>query len=88
MILSRVAKNAGSGMQRLVDRLFYTKIGAIVVSGIFGMALALMFQRVCKDRKCIVIQSPPTKEVTDYVYQVGKDVDSCYMYAPRVVKCA
>lgn len=85
MIFAR-GKNSGAGIQRLVDRLFYTPIGAMVVSGLFGMALALMFQRVCKGGNCIRVQAPPMNEVRNYVYQMGED--ECYVYKPRVVKCA
>jgi hypothetical protein len=85
MFFSKRGKS-GAGVQRLVDRLFYTSIGSIVVSGIFGLALALMFQRVCKDKRCIVVQTPPLKEIHDFVYEVGKN--ECYQYLPRIVKCA
>ena len=78
--------NGPSAVERLVERLFYTQYGAIIVSGLFGMALAMMFQRVCKDKKCIVIQAPPHKELQDYVYRM-KDSE-CYKYTPKVVRCA
>jgi hypothetical protein len=74
----------GVKLERIVDRLFYTHIGSIAVSAIFGVALAIMFQRVCKDRKCIVIQAPPMKEIAEHYYKVG---DDCYKYTPSVVKC-
>lgn len=86
MIFGRATSGrSGSAVQRLVDRLFYTRVGAIVVSGLFGMALAMMFQRVCKDQRCIVVQSPPMKEINDFIYQINQN--SCYKYTPRVVKC-
>lgn len=75
-----------SSVERLVERLFYTPYGAIIVSGLFGMALAMMFQRVCKDNKCIVIQAPPQKEIRDYIYQLKND--ECFKYTPKVVRCA
>lgn len=85
MIFSR-GKNSGAAIQRLVDRLFYTPIGAMVVSGLFGMALALMFQRACAGDKCIQSKAPSLKELQDYIYQIHED--ECYLYKPRVVRCA
>lgn len=75
-----------SAVERLVNRLFYSSYGAIIVSGLFGMALAMMFQRVCKDSKCIVIQAPPQKEIRDYVFKLSDG--ECYKYTPKVVRCA
>lgn len=78
--------NGPSGVERLVERLFYTPYGAIIVSGLFGMALAMMFQRVCKDNKCIVIQAPPQAEMQNYVFKLHDG--ECYKYTPKVVRCA
>lgn len=86
MIFSRVRNAAGDSFRRIVDRLFYTSMGAYVVSAIFGLALAFMFQRVCADKSCIVVKPPPMKEIDDYVYKINDT--SCYKYTPRVVKCA
>lgn len=86
MIFMRGKTNGESPLQRLVDRLFYTPIGAMIVSGLFGMALAFMFQRVCKDKRCVIVQSPPLKDINEFVYRV-KDGE-CYKYTSRVVKCA
>lgn len=55
-----------------------------MVSALFGLAFAFLFQRVCKDRKCVVIQAPPAVEVENTVYELE---DSCYIYTPKVVKC-
>ena len=32
-----------------VDKLLYTPFGQILTSAIFGLAIALLFKRVCKD---------------------------------------
>ena len=68
----------------IVQRLLYTNIGQIVISILFGLALAFMFQRVCKENKCVVIEPPPMDELKKYVYRIGND---CYKYVPRVVEC-
>lgn len=71
---------------RVVDRMFYTKIGSTAVSIVFGLALAIMFQRVCKDRKCIIYHSPPMKDIDGTVYMVKPG--ECYTYTTSVVPCA
>ena len=43
-----------------------------------------MFQRVCKDKKCIVIKAPDMKDMTSNTYKFeGK----CYKYNTISVSC-
>ncbi len=78
-------KKSSHGIHRVIQRLYYTDIGRIMVSALFGAALAMLFQRVCKDRSCIVIQAPPMKEVVGSIF---KNHNTCYEYEPRVVPCS
>jgi hypothetical protein len=68
----------------MMARLFYTKLGQVFISALFGVAIAFMFQKVCKDRKCIVIQAPPLKDVEKKVFGVD---GQCYRYEPYIVDC-
>lgn len=81
-------KNRGqdktSKITRLVQRLFYTSLGQILISILFGLAIACMFQKVCKGNKCVVIEPPPMKEIEGYVFKIK---DDCYEYIPRVIDC-
>ena len=53
----------GDRISHISERLFHTEIGCIIISAIFGIALAFMFQRVCKGDSCIIIKNPPQKEL-------------------------
>ena len=70
-------------LQLLIDKLFYDSTGQMFVSGIFGLALALMFQRVCKDN-CIIYCAPKLEEVKDKTFKLE---DTCYKYDTVAVKC-
>lgn len=88
MLLARLFKgktNKQSRITQLVQRLFYTKMGQAMISLLFGLAIAFMFQKVCKGSKCIVIEAPPMDQINGHVFGVG---DECYEYVPRVVPCA
>jgi hypothetical protein len=78
-------KGKGDAIHRVVDRMFYTNMGSFAISFIFGLALALLFQRVCKDRECIIYKPPPMKEIEGTVYQVKPG--ECYTYTPIVRPC-
>jgi len=67
----------------IVDKLFYDNKGQILVSAIFGLALALMFTRVCKDN-CIIYYAPKPEEVINKTFKIE---DTCYKYKIQPAKC-
>lgn len=71
-------------MQIVVERLFYTTVGQHAVCILFGFALATLFQKVCKDGKCIQLESPPLEEIRKHVYKLE---GVCYKYEPVIVSC-
>jgi hypothetical protein len=66
-----------------VERLFYTSTGQLIVSALFGLALALIFRRVCKDN-CTVYYAPYIKDIENKKFKIE---DTCYEYKPYSVKC-
>lgn len=68
----------------IVDRLFYNPGGQILISILFGIALAFMFQRVCKGDKCIIFDAPPPEEIDGKIYEFE---GACYQYVARIIAC-
>lgn len=66
-----------------VDRLFYSYEGQLIVSALFGLALALIFRRVCKDN-CTEYYAPFIKDIENKNFKIE---DTCYEYKPYSVKC-
>jgi hypothetical protein len=66
-----------------VDKLLYTSFGQLLVSAIIGLALALMFHRICKDG-CVAYFAPHIDEIQDKVFKLE---DTCYKYTPHIVTC-
>lgn len=64
--------------------LFKTESGKIIVSIILGFGLASLFQKVCKDRKCIVYKAPNMNKITENVYGVEGD---CLKFKAEPSKC-
>lgn len=69
----------------LIKRMFYTGNGQSLISFIFGLALAFMFQKVCKGDKCIVFEAPKSEEIDGKVFEFE---GSCYKYKIKNVRCA
>lgn len=70
---------------QITSRLFYTERGQLMVSVLFGIALAFMFQKTCKGGKCIVMEPPNPTEISGKVFRTGNE---CYRYEARLVPCA
>lgn len=66
------------------ERLFYDKTGQFLVSALFGLALALMFRRVCKEN-CIVFYAPDLNDIVPKSFQLE---GTCYKYEPYNVECS
>jgi hypothetical protein len=74
----------GNKISHMTERLFHTEMGCVIISAIFGVALAFMFQRVCKGTECVVVKNPPQDEIDKYVYQ---NDGICYKYNVKIVDC-
>ena len=75
----------GNKLELIKERLFYTEAGSTILSALFGVALAFMFQRVCKGAQCYLIKSPPSSETNNYLYKI--EGEGCFKYTPKVVSC-
>ena len=76
-------KEAMTGLRVTIDRLFYDETGQIIVSALFGLALALLFRRICKDN-CVVYSAPDIKDIEGNIFNLE---DTCYKYKSYPVKC-
>ena len=68
----------------MFDRLLNTSEGNVLLSVIWGLGLAALFRRACKNRNCIVIKAPPRESLDNKTYKYdGK----CYKYSTKNAKC-
>jgi hypothetical protein len=79
---------AGINLARISHQLFDTQRGQIFVSIVFGFAIAIMFQRVCRDpgdHRCLLLRAPPLKDIRDRAFKTADG--ECYKYDPVYVPC-
>lgn len=67
----------------IIDRLFYDSVGQIFLSSLFGISLALLFNRVCKEN-CVLYYAPRPDEVNGKIFKIE---DTCYKYKIKPTKC-
>jgi hypothetical protein len=79
---NKMAKDA-SGLRITIDRMFYDETGQIIVSALFGLALALLFRRICKDN-CVLYSAPDISDIEGKVFNLE---NTCYKYKSYPVKC-
>lgn len=72
-----------NNIRLVVDKLFYTPIGQLITSVIFGLALALLFRRICKEN-CTLYFAPYIEEIKGKIFKLE---DTCYKYTPYIVNC-
>lgn len=71
----------------MLEDLFHTKFGIILVSIIWGLGLATMFRKACKGRNCqvLVYDGPDPREIAKTYYEYG--TGECYRYTPFLTPC-
>uniref|UniRef100_A0A6C0JE63 Uncharacterized protein n=1 Tax=viral metagenome TaxID=1070528 RepID=A0A6C0JE63_9ZZZZ len=67
-----------------VKRLLDTTIGRFCISAILGLGLASLFNKVCKDRNCLVFNGPILSEFDGKIYKYD---NKCYKYSLTPSKC-
>lgn len=65
-------------------RLRHTKTGRIILSVLWGFALAAIFKFTCEGRDCIVFKAPDAQEITQNTYHHNKN---CYTFTTETVPC-
>jgi len=66
-----------------VDKMLYDPFGQRILSAIFGLALALLFHRTCKEN-CIELFAPHIEELKGHLFRLE---EQCYEYIPYLVQC-
>lgn len=66
----------------MISKFIHSDIGGIIMSLLWGFALALLFRRICNDESCVSVFGPPPEIVRGRrVKWKGK----CYIIEPKEV---
>lgn len=60
--------------------------GKKILSFIWGLGLSILFIQQCKDKNCIIIQSPKLEEIKGKTFSYSGNEKECYRYQPYFVK--
>jgi hypothetical protein len=71
-------------MQADFKKLLNSETGKIVISALLGLGLATLFNKVCKDKNCIIFNGPVLSEIDGKIYKYG---DKCYKYKMNPSHC-
>lgn len=64
-----------------------TENGIKIVSFVWGLGIALLFQQECKKRDCMIIQSPPIQEIQQKTFSMAGNESDCFRFEPQFVSC-
>ena len=69
----------------MLDRLFKSRLGVIIISIIWGLGLSTLFNNACKTRNCYIVRGPDLEMIQGQYFNYG--TDKCYQYEPVISKC-
>jgi hypothetical protein len=71
----------------MLEDIFKSRLGLIILSIIWGLGLSTLFRRACQGRHCqvIVYNGPDPNEVQKTYYEYGNG--QCYKYDPFMTQC-
>ena len=67
-----------------LKKIINSETGQMVISALLGLGLATLFQKVCKDKNCIILKAPDSSEINGQIYRFQ---DKCYKYNTKQTKC-
>jgi hypothetical protein len=68
----------------ILDRITKDDKAPIIFSIIWGIGLAILFRRSCRNRQCIIIKGPKPEELENKIYAFD---DKCYKYTTKTTSC-
>ncbi len=71
----------------MIEEIFKTQLGSIILSVIWGLGLSTLFRKACQGRTCQIMKytGPSPAEIEKSYYNYG--TNSCYKYSPIISKC-
>ena len=66
-----------------LKRLLNTPLGNFFISILFGLGLATLFRKVCKDRNCLIFKAPNINNIENKTYKYD---DKCYTLKHKSVQ--
>lgn len=69
----------------MITEIVKSRSGVIVISILWGLALATLFQKVCKGRGCIIFNAPDVSAMKGNTF---KHDSKCYQFKPETVECS
>jgi hypothetical protein len=74
-------------IKNVINKLFYTNIGKIILSIILGLGLASLFRNICKGKNCYDFIGPKHNEITEKIFSFDSENKECYLLHEKNVKC-
>jgi hypothetical protein len=67
-----------------IKKILQSNIARYIVSFLFGLGLASLFRKACKERNCLVFRGPHINKLKDNIYKYD---NKCYKFNENSSKC-
>lgn len=64
--------------------IFKTDTSKMIISILWGLGLATMFQKICNDQKCIIYQAVDPNTIKNNIYNHNGE---CIQFEPELTTC-
>ena len=72
----------------LIDSLFDSRVGIILVSLIWGLGIATIFKKTCIGSQCNLVEYRSPEDVNNKTFYLGtQNNPECYQYIPYATAC-
>lgn len=69
----------------MFDKIIKSREGIIMISILWGLALATLFQKVCKGRGCIIFNAPDIDQMKNNTFIHD---NKCYKFKHETIECS
>jgi hypothetical protein len=67
-----------------IKKILHSNLARYIVSILFGLGLASLFRKACKERNCLVFRGPSIDKLKNKIYKYD---NKCYKFNENTSKC-
>ena len=76
-----------AAIKNVINNLFYTDVGKIILSIIIGLGIASMFRQFCQGKDCYRFMGPKHSEIRNQIFSYDSQHEHCYNLKEETTEC-
>mgnify|MGYP001344092935 CR=1 FL=1 len=76
-----------AAIKNIINNLFYTDVGRILLSIIIGLGIASLFRQICDSKDCYKFIGPEHNNIKNQIFSYDSDKSKCFLLNRKNVQC-